>query len=483
MRLVLLVVVGCTLGCGDHDAILNQIHQHNAGYTDDEPIGEFSTGGSGGDTESATTTGAPPVPTPDLASDPQFGVRLVASHTSIDHVGTVTLTAEVLGLFPVDSMTLFASSHEGPKLEFEWTPGEPFDFRVGPTTPPGALELTVIVQSTGQAPAIDSVSLDVALPTGGTVFHTAAGELGTRAIGFASDDPAVPELVELLLWHGGELVLTNRHFHELQTLDTDPLDVTSSVRMADGSLVVAGEVGDDAEIRLYRQGGGLWHRYWAKEIKDARVLDVAETSDGHIVAAGDKRRLEAGDAAVWQLTESGALLHSVVFPSENEDAHFSGIHSIAVESGDQLFAGHASWVGKDDAPTRATIFSLEGTQLVPIFQDKDPSPVATSTWNALTLGPPGLVATGSRKGAWLFGHAGNFPQEISEGEGTALAWSNHHSHVVGGRDGDGNLRVHTTRWDFLGETGEVRSLLVDPHGYVHVAGVSNDRAFVLTLNP
>ncbi len=84
----------------------------------------------------------------------------------------------------------------------------------------------------------------------------------------------VPELVELLQWRGGELILTNRHFHELQTLDTD-LDATCSVRMTDGSLVVAGEVGDDAEVRLYRQGGGLWHRYWAKKIDDARVFDVA----------------------------------------------------------------------------------------------------------------------------------------------------------------------------------------------------------------
>ncbi len=478
MRFVLRVAVaGSVLGCGEHDAILNQIHQHNAGYPESsgstEPDGTGSTGSTGPDGTGSgvfeTTNGLVDFGTA------EFSVQLSTNTDELSHVGSVVLTLDEFGDKP-DSKALFVRRN-GVLTRYDW-PTEKRDFEVivGPATT--EIDFTVVAQSGNHPPAIDSASVTVDLPDPGTLVHQREGVAHTtaQAVLVEASPPGFADRVIVVVDKAGAGLEFGDKFLQPLFHDSEPIETVSASFVGSDAVVVAGR----EQVRFYRKHSGVWHRYWSREFEEARIFDVAPRGDD-IVVAGERLRDGGGDAAVWVLTTSGGTRSTAVFSSDDESTHVSSIRGVS-EDGAAFFGSSTREVMLTQLQ-RASVFEVTNEGLVRLSQDPHPSTLLESRFFAGSRGPFGVVAAGSRGDQVLTGGAGMIPQALGPGRATATVWSPHHQQMVGGVTTEGAIFVDD--WSFM--DGQVHDMRVDRFGLVHVAGhVEHDgveHALILTVHP
>ncbi len=350
--LLALALTGAVMSCGDHDSILNQIDQHNNGYGHDDDA-ETTTGSTSGSPWQETTgadmgaTGSSSTDTPGNGDEP-FAFELHANTDMLAQAGSIVLSVEVHGDSPASSMDLFVSNDDGPVQKITWPIGqETLEYIVDGPHHNGTKEFRLIAQ-TGEPPAIDAVTVEVQLPPSGTLSSKFVGEPGSVAkavlvepgiVGFGDRVYVVMNnadgLVEL-----GERTLSG-HVQLRPLVEEQPLEITSATMLADRSIVFVGSVGKDSEVRLYREVGGSWQRYWVRTFEDTVLHDSAAVGDD-IVVAGEKLREDGVDAVAWVLTASGGTvktdtLHAV---DENDFRLDSAILGLASDANTVVFMGY-----------------------------------------------------------------------------------------------------------------------------------------------
>lgn len=505
--LLALALTGAVTSCGDHDSILNQIHQHNNGYGHDDDA-ETTTGSTSGSPWQETTgadmgaTGSSSTGTPGDGDEP-FAFELHANTDKLAQAGSIVLSVEVHGDSPASSMDLFVSNDDGPVQKITWPIGqETLEYIVDGPHHNGTKEFRLIAQ-TGEPPAIDAVTVEVQLPPSGTLSSKFVGEPGSVAkavlvepgiVGFGDRVYVVMNnadgLVEL-----GERTLSG-HVQLRPLVEEHPLDITSATMLADRSIVFVGSVGKDSEVRLYREVGGSWQRYWVRTFEDTVLHDSAAVGDD-IVVAGEKLREGGVDAVAWVLTASGGTVKTDTYYAVDfvdEDPLDSSIQGVAVGMGGVVYAGYVAAKNNDDQHLpRAQLFTFTQTlELVEISTDSFEE--STFVGGLFRLNSDfaaigrGTVSNDSNGFLRIFSD-GLVPAGWQYVDGDVVAFAGHKSgDIVGGLRNNHLFIEKLGRWAYIdGGMGEFHKLAVDRFGRVHAVGElsmnEHSHALLLTLNP
>lgn len=492
LRLCLLPVL---LGsCGDHDAILNQIHQHNNGYTEGGDV-EDTTGGGPAQTSAPVETTDSSATTADetgetTAAGDQVELHLSASVESLTQAGSVLLTLET-GDTTIESLDLFVANADGPVQKIAWPVGQPsVEYIVDHPNDNGTIEFRVLAQ-TGGEPVSAVVSVDVQLPASGSVKYTWQGDAGTqgKAVVVEPGQPGFHDRVLMVGNTGGEITLSEFFplggVVEQPLVESYPLDITSATMLPDRSLVLVGSVGDDAEVRLYRRLNGRWVRYWVRSFADTVLHDSAAVGED-VLVVGEAHREDGIDATAWQLTESGGTVFSDTLSLVNaeDESLDSSIRSVSVREQQVVGAGFVLSEIYEDHPKQPRLFTFAGGVLSAV-----PRPLTDeSVYVAGSFSPAGkFIAWGRTIDDTSFRSTHNsdlslYKTVAVEGEIVAAA----RGYAVG--SWDGRPGVFRNEWLFQSpELGTLTALGEDRFGNFIGAGHTEVdgkvHSFVVALHP
>lgn len=506
--LLALALTGAVMSCGDHDSILNQIHQHNNGYGHDDDA-ETTTGSTSGSPWQETTgadMGASGSSSTGMSGngDEPFSFEIHANTDMLAQAGSIVLSVEVHGDSPASSMDLFVSNDDGPVQKITWPIGqESLEYIVDGPHHNGTKEFRLIAQ-TGEPPAIDAVTVEVQLPPSGTLSSKFVGAPGSVAkavlvepgiVGFGDRVYVVMNNADGLVELGERT--PSGHVQLRPLVEEQPLEITSATMLADRSIVFVGSVGKDSEVRLYREVGGSWQRYWVRTFEDTVLHDSAAVGDD-IVVAGEKLREDGVDAVAWQLTASGGTVKTDTLSAVTPDDFLldSSILAVAVEGERAVGVGYVAQVNGDEHPHKAKLFSfIEDLAVVdhPLNSWKDESEFVAGTFRAggsfVAAGWANELPNNNRHGvvAMLSDTLGPLSMKLLDANLTVLQ-EHQTSLVVGGLVENQLLVEKLGHWAYMEQDiGELHGVAVDQFGYIHAVGALsvNDQphAFLLTLNP
>ncbi len=494
--LFLLVLVSA---CGDHDSILNQIHQHNNGYTGDDTTGWSTTDFEDSHDFPPGSTGSPETTDPtDLTSETdghdQGELYLSVNVESLTQAGSLLLTVDTDTIDSLESLDLFVSNVDsnGPVEKITWPLGQDsLEYIVDHPDDNGTKEFRVLAQTGSRAPLMAATTVVVDLPASGSLNYTWVGAPGTtgKAVVVQPGKPGFHDRM-FLVGNTGDVVTLSEvsplgAVVEQGLAEDEPLDVTSATMMSDGDLVLVGSVGEDAEVRLYHKlPYGSWVRYWVRNFPDT-VLHGAAAIGEDVIVVGEAIGVDGFDATAWQLTESGGTVFSdtlSVFDDENAKLD-SSIHSVSVRGQSVVCAGYVrEKLGMEEFVKHPRLFSFSSGALSTV-----PRPnTGESEYVGGGFAGDKFIAWGrADETSFRSTHKPDLSYYTSvEFEGEVVAAG--HRHAVGSLGG--RLAVFRDSWLFQSpDVGSLTASVLDRFGMLyatgHVKNGGHTHAFVVAIHP
>lgn len=334
--------------CGDHDSILNQIKQHNNGYSESETTEAADSSGSAGVEPGETSSTGDPATTDDeneTQADTSSEFQLTANHKSLARAGSLLLEVETD--LDLDSLSLFVTDDHGPLRKIEWPVGQrSLEYIVDHPGHNGVKEFSVIGQ-TGDAPVFASTAVVIDLPESGSVQYSWLGPADTssKAVLIQTGPLGYADRVFVVGNEENHIAVVEMSLSgaavDRALDDNDPLSVTSATFLTDGTLVLVGTSGEDSEVRAYREHGGRWVRFWRRSFEKTVFKGTAAVGDD-IIVVGEATRGAGIDATAWQLTESGGTVFEdtlSLVDDEGDEAIDSTVTGVAVRGEEIVCAG------------------------------------------------------------------------------------------------------------------------------------------------
>ncbi len=497
-RLTCLAVL-LSASCGDHDSILNQIHQHNNGYTGDDTTGWSTTDFEDSHDFPPGTTGSPETTDPtDQASETgvhdQGELYLSVNVDSLTQAGSVLLTVETDSIDSLESLDLFVSNLDsnGPVEKITWPLGQDsLEYIVDQPDDNGTKEFRVLAQTGSGAPLMAATTVVVDLPASGSLNYTWVGAPGTtgKAVVVEPGQPGFYDRM-FLVGNAGDFVTLSEvsplgSVFERAFAEDEPLDVTSATMLSDGSLVLVGSVGEDAEVRLYRELHGSWVRYWVRNFPDTMLHGAAAFGED-VIVVGEAIGGDGFDATAWQLTESGGTVFSDTLSVENSDGIFldSSIRSVSVRGQSVVCAGYVrEEIGMLEFIKHPRLFSFSSGALSTVPR---PNTGGDSEYVGGGFAGDKFIAWGGTdETSFRSTHKPDLSYYTSvEFEGEVVAAG--HGHAVGSLGG--RPAVFRDSWLFQSpEVGSLTALASDRFGNFYATGRvevgGHTRAFVVAIHP